>query len=138
MSGTEIILLEDDAYGDLYFNTADEGLTRPIKSFGGYDVDIIYTGSFSKIIGPGLRLGYMLSSPEIFDKAESIKQAQDACTSNFMQILAHKFIEAGYLEPYLNFLRKEYFERKELLHKSLKKYLPETMKWTEPKGGFYI
>lgn len=138
LSGTDIILIEDDAYGDLYFNAKDAALTRPLKAYKGYDVDIIYTGSFSKILGPGFRLGYMLSSQEIFEKAETIKQALDACTSNFMQILANEFIERGYLDPYLLFLRKEYSERYEILHASLKKHLPEGVIWNVPKGGFYV
>ncbi|MCP4882701.1 MAG: PLP-dependent aminotransferase family protein [Flavobacteriales bacterium] len=138
LSGTDIILIEDDAYGDLYFDRKDKGLTKPIKSFEGYEVEIIYTGSFSKILGPGFRLGYMLSSFEIFDKAESIKQALDACTSNFMQILATEFITGGYLEPYLKFLRKEYSERKILLQESLKTHMPKGINWVEPRGGFYI
>ena len=138
LSGTEIILLEDDAYGDLYFDAKDKPLTRPFKAYKGYDVDIIYTGSFSKILGPGFRLGYMLSSPEIFDKAESIKQALDACTSNFMQILANEFISNDYLEPYLDFLRKEYKERKQILQESLLRHLPKEVHWIEPRGGFYI
>jgi DNA-binding transcriptional MocR family regulator len=138
LSGTGIILIEDDAYGDLYFDSKDQPLTRPLKSYKGYDVDIIYTGSFSKILGPGFRLGYMLSSPEIFEKAESIKQALDACTSNFMQILANEFLTSGYLEPYLNFLRKEYRERKNMLQQSLKRHMPKGIQWVEPKGGFYM
>ena len=138
LSGTDIILIEDDAYGDLYFDAEDKPLTRPIKSYDGYDVDIIYTGSFSKILGPGFRLGYMLSSSEIFDKAESIKQALDACTSNFMQIIANEFIRGGYLEPYLTFLRIEYRERKELLQESLEKHMPKDIRWVEPAGGFYM
>ncbi len=138
LSGTEIILIEDDAYGDLYFDSKDQSLTKPLKAYKGYDVDIIYTGSFSKILGPGFRLGYMLSSPEIFEKAESIKQALDACTSNFMQILATEFIDGGYLESYLDFLRREYRERKEILQMSLKKHLPKGIKWVEPQGGFYM
>ncbi len=138
LSGTGIILIEDDAYGDLFFDAKDAPLTKPLKAYQGYDVDIIYTGSFSKILGPGFRLGYMLSSKEIFEKAESIKQALDACTSNFMQILANEFIEGGYLQPYLSFLRKEYQERYQLLHASLKKHLPEGVTWNEPKGGFYV
>lgn len=138
LSGTGIILIEDDAYGDLYFDSKDQPLTRPLKSYKGYDVDIIYTGSFSKILGPGFRLGYMLSSTEIFEKAESIKQALDACTSNFMQILANEFLTSGYLEPYLNFLRKEYRERKNMLQQSLKRHMPNGIQWVEPKGGFYM
>lgn len=138
LSGTDIILIEDDAYGDLYFDTKDAPLTRPLKAYKGYDVDVIYTGSFSKILGPGFRLGYMLSSHEVFEKAETIKQALDACTSNFMQILANEFIERGYLEPYLMFLRKEYSERYGILHASLKKHLPQGVTWNVPKGGFYV
>lgn len=138
LAGTGIILLEDDAYGDLFFEEKDKDLTLPLKAYQGYDVDIIYTGSFSKILGPGFRLGYMLSSPEIYDKAESIKQALDACTSNFMQILADSFINQGYLKPYLEFLRAEYRERKDMLHLSLKNHLPLNFEWVEPKGGFYI
>jgi 2-aminoadipate transaminase len=138
LSGTGIILLEDDAYSDLYFNEDEKYLTKSMKSFGVKGVEIIYTGSFSKILGPGFRLGYMLSSPEIFEKAETIKQALDACTSNFMQILGNEFLSQHKLESYLKFLRSEYFERKNLLQQSLEKYMPEEVTWNEPKGGFYI
>ena len=138
LSGKDIILLEDDAYSDLYFKPADKPLTRTMKSMEGYDVEVIYTGSFSKMLGPGFRLGYMFASPEISDKAEIIKQALDACTSNFMQILANEFITQGYLEPYLEFLRKEYLERKTLMETSLRRHLPEGITWISPRGGFYI
>lgn len=138
LSGTGIILLEDDAYSDLFFKVEEKHLTRSMKSFGVKDVEIIYTGSFSKILGPGFRLGYMLSSEEIFEKAESVKQAFDACTSNFMQILANEFLAQHKLEPYLEFLRNEYLERKNLLQRHLEAYMPEEITWNEPKGGFYI
>ncbi|WP_372918414.1 PLP-dependent aminotransferase family protein [Salegentibacter sp.] len=138
LSGTGIILLEDDAYSDLFFKVKEKHLTRSMKSFGVKDVEIIYTGSFSKILGPGFRLGYMLSSEEIFEKAESVKQAFDACTSNFMQILANEFLAQHKLEPYLEFLRNEYLERKNLLQRHLEAYMPEEITWNEPKGGFYI
>ncbi len=138
LSGTGIILLEDDAYSDLYFNEDEKHLTKSMKSYGVKDVDIIYTGSFSKILGPGFRLGYMVSSQEIFEKAEIIKQALDACTSNFMQILGNEFLEQHKLESYLKFLRSEYLERKNLLQKYLETYLPKEISWNEPKGGFYI
>lgn len=138
LANTGIILLEDDAYSDLYFNEEEKYLVKPMKSYGFPDVEIIYTGSFSKIIGPGFRLGYMLASPEIFDKAETIKQALDACTSNFMQILANEFLTQNKLQPYLKGLRKEYKERKDILQKSLIKNMPKEITWNEPKGGFYI
>ena len=138
LSGTGIILLEDDAYNDLYFREEEKYLTKPMISYPKKDVEIIYTGSFSKILGPGFRLGYMLASPYIYEKAENIKQALDACTSNLTQILANEFMKQGKLETYLEFLRKEYSGRKELIHSSLKKYMPKEVSWNEPKGGFYV
>jgi len=138
LSGTGIILIEDDAYGDLYFDEKDSARIKAMKSYEDYDVEVIYTGSFSKILGPGFRLGYMLASPEIHEKAESIKQALDACTSNFMQILANEFLSKGHIEPYLNFLRKEYAERKTILQDSLMRHMPDEISWNEPRGGFYI
>ncbi len=138
LENTGIILIEDDAYSDLYFKDEEQYLTKSMKSCDAPNVDIIYTGSFSKILGPGFRLGYMLASPEIFEKAETVKQALDACTSNFMQILANEFMAQNKLEPYLKFLRKEYAERKDMLQQSLEKYMPKEITWNEPKGGFYI
>ena len=138
LDGTGIILLEDDAYSDLYFSEESKALTKPIKSIEGYDVEVIYTGSFSKILGPGFRLGWMLASPVIYEKGENIKQALDACTSNFNQILANEFLASGKLYKYLEFLREEYFERKEILQKALVEFMPKEITWNEPKGGFYV
>ncbi len=138
LDGKDIIVLEDDAYSDLYFNPEHESMVRPLKAHVGYDVDIIYTGSFSKILGPGFRLGFMYASPEISEKAETVKQALDACTSNFMQILASEFSDEHYLDPYLAYLRNEYSERKSMLQHALNKYMPEPVQWTEPLGGFYF
>ncbi len=138
LDGTGIILLEDDAYSDLYFSDEGKVLTKPIKSIEGYDVEVIYTGSFSKILGPGFRLGWMLASPMIYEKGENIKQALDACTSNFNQILANEFLAQGKLATYLEFLRVEYLERKNLLQNALVEYMPKEIVWSEPKGGFYI
>jgi len=138
LDGTGIILLEDDAYSDLYFKDENKELTKPIKSIEGFDVEVIYTGSFSKILGPGFRLGWMLASPTIYEKGENIKQALDACTSNFNQILANEFLAQGKLANYLKFLRNEYLERKDILQKALVKFMPKSIHWNEPKGGFYF
>lgn len=138
LDGQDIIVLEDDAYSDLFFDPEHEELVRPLKAYAGYDVDIIYTGSFSKILGPGFRLGFMYASPEVSEKAETVKQALDACTSNFMQILASEFSHDKYLDPYLAFLRNEYRERKSILQKAMNEFMPDGVKWTEPLGGFYF
>ncbi len=138
LKGKNIILLEDDAYNELYFNEEAKALTTPIMAMNHTDVEVVYTGSFSKILGPGFRLGWMLASPEIYEKAQIIKQGIDSCSPNFTQVLAHEFMQKGYLEPYLHKIRQEYHKRRDLMQTALKKYMPEAVKWQVPQGGFYF
>ena len=138
LDGKDIILLEDDAYNELYFDEEARQMTKPIMALNDKNVEIVYTGSFSKILGPGFRLGWMLASPEIYEKAQIIKQGIDACSPNFTQVIANEFMTKGYLEQYLNKIRKEYAERKSLMQKALQTYMPDEVKWVEPKGGFYF
>jgi len=138
LEGKGIVLLEDDAYNELYFDEIGKELTAPIMSMDYKDIDIVYTGSFSKILGPGFRLGWMLAPPKIYEKAQIIKQSIDACSPNFTQVIANDFIKKGYLEQYLNVIRAEYASREKKMQAALKKYMPKEIKWTEPKGGFYF
>ncbi len=137
LDGKNIILLEDDAYNELYFNDASKLLTQPIMAMNTKDVPIVYTGSFSKILGPGFRLGWMLAPPEIYEKAQIIKQSIDACSPTFTQVIANEFLQKGYLTPYLKKIRKEYTERKKIMQQALLKYMPSEVTWHEPQGGFY-
>jgi len=134
----DILLLEDDAYNELYYSPEAEQMTRPILTMNTEGVDVVYTGSFSKILGPGFRLGWLLAPPEIYEKAQIIKQGIDACSPNFTQVIANEFMVQGHLERYLNRIRKIYAERKELMQTALKKYMPKQVTWNEPKGGFYF
>ncbi len=138
LGGKDIILIEDDAYNDLYFDDEAREMAMPMKCNEPDDVTICYTGSFSKILGPGFRLGWLLVNDEIYEKCELIKQAMDACSPNFTQVLANEFLEQGKIYPYLDFLRKEYSQRKSMMDKALKKNMPEYVKWNEPNGGFYF
>lgn len=137
MQGRDIVLIEDDAYGDLYYDESVKSLTAPMKNGETEDIHICYTGTFSKILGPGFRLGWLLVKPEIYQKAELVKQAIDACSPNFTQVLATEFLERDFLQPYLEFLRKEYSERRDIMHESLEKHMPSDVSWVRPDGGFY-
>ncbi len=137
LDGKNIILLEDDAYNELYFNEISKSLTQPIMAMNNKDVPIVYTGSFSKILGPGFRLGWMLAPPEIYEKAQIIKQSIDACSPTFTQVIANDFLQKGYLVSYLEKIRKEYAERKKIMQQALLKYMPAEVNWHEPQGGFY-
>jgi len=138
LADKDIIIIEDDAYGDLYFDDATKEIVKPMKTIEQNDVSICYTGSFSKILGPGFRLGWLLVNQEIYEKCELIKQAMDACSPNFTQVLAHEFLKQGKIYSYLDFLRGEYKNRKEIMSTALNKYMPSYVKWNEPLGGFYF
>jgi 2-aminoadipate transaminase len=132
------ILVEDDAYGDLYFDDETLPSVAPMKVRYENELQICYTSSFSKILGPGFRLGWMLVPPHIYQKAELCKQSMDACSPNFTQVLAHEFLRRGMIYPYIERLRKIYRKRKDLMVAAIREFFPAEMLWTEPKGGFYI
>ena len=138
LDGKEIILIEDDPYGELYFDESSKELTVPMKTIQPEVVPICYTGSFSKILGPGMRLGWLLASPEIINKAQLAKQSMDACSSTFTQVLADQFLRKGKLKPYVERLRITYARRMKIMNDSLHKNMPPEAKWVVPKGGFYI
>lgn len=138
MRKTDIPIIEDDAYGDLYFYEEDRERLKPIKAINPEGLFVCYTGSFSKIFGPGLRLGWMLVPEEIYRRCELVKQCFDACSPSFTQVLADEFIRSGKIYPYIDLVRKEYKIRAEAMTKALQETLPEYVSFSEPRGGFYI
>nr|WP_226986826.1 PLP-dependent aminotransferase family protein [Chlorobaculum tepidum] len=138
LQGRDIPLLEDDAYGDLWFSDEHREALQPIKAIDPEDIDVCYMGSFSKILGPGLRLGWMLAPEAIYEKCELIKQSADACSSSFTQVIADAFIRSGRIDTYVASVREEYKRRAASMVKALRSNLPAYVRWNEPKGGFYI
>ncbi|MBD3384766.1 aminotransferase class I/II-fold pyridoxal phosphate-dependent enzyme [candidate division KSB1 bacterium] len=138
LQNRDIILLEDDAYGELYFDEEDKELTTPIKSVADEVLSICYTGSFSKIFGPGMRLGWLLAPREIIEKCSLAKQGIDACTPTFTQIMANEFLMQNKLSGYVSMLRKRYAQRCKKTLAAMDQHMPEYCRWTRPKGGFYI
>jgi 2-aminoadipate transaminase len=134
----DLLLIEDDAYGELYFDDKAKERVTPMKVLYDNEIQICYTGSFSKILGPGFRLGWMLVPPEIYQKAELCKQSIDACSPNFTQVLANEFLATGKMFSYIERLRVIYKRRKDLMADAIRKYFPEDIKWNEPRGGFYM
>ena len=134
----DLLLLEDDAYGDLYFDDEAKERVVPMKTMYENELKICYTGSFSKILGPGFRLGWMLVPPEIYQKAELCKQSFDACSPNFTQVLANEFVKQGHIYKYIDGLRVEYKKRKDAMTSAMLKYFPDEVTWIDPRGGFYI
>ena len=134
----QLPLIEDDAYGELYFDDEAKKRAVPMKVLYEKELTICYTGSFSKILGPGFRLGWMLVPPEIYQKAELCKQSIDACSPNFTQVLANEFLRSGKMAQYVARMRVVYKRRKDTMAAAIRKYFPSEVTWSEPRGGFYI
>jgi DNA-binding transcriptional MocR family regulator len=83
-------IIEDDPYSELYFDDADKPKTVPLKVMAP-KLPICYVGTFAKIFGPGLRLGWLLGPEAIVEKCELAKQSMDACSTTFTQVLAHEY-----------------------------------------------
>jgi 2-aminoadipate transaminase len=131
-----LLVLEDDPYSDLYFSGEQKDYF-PIKSYGN-DAPIIYLGSFSKILCPGFRLGWILADKKIIEKAGLAKQSIDACSSSFGQVIANDYLESNAIDNYLNKMRIIYKDKKNLMVQKIESYFPSEVKHTNPNGGFFI
>ncbi len=129
-------IIEDDPYHDLYF----EGKHEDYRSIKARDTDnlVIRLGTFSKILSPGIRLGWMLGAPEVLRRCETAKQGEDACSSSYSQVLAAGYLKRGFVEPYTARMRKIYGEKCRLTLQCLASEMPAGASWTTPAGGFFI
>lgn len=132
----DLVIVEDDPYGDLYYK-GEPGDYLPIKSLGN-DAPIIYVGSFSKVLCPGFRLGWILADNAVSDKIALAKQSVDACSSSFGQVIASDYLKLGKIDDYLRKMREIYKAKKELMVEMIKEYFPKEVKITDPNGGFFI
>ncbi|MBS3872482.1 MAG: PLP-dependent aminotransferase family protein [Firmicutes bacterium] len=127
------LLVEDDPYGRLSFT----GEIMPaIKSFDVSD-RVIYLGSFSKIISPGLRLGFAVGEKSILRKMVIGKQGTDVHTNNLAQAMVYEFCRRGHLVPHIESIRQRYSEKLRVMQDCLR-LLPAEIKWTKPTGGLFI
>ncbi len=132
----EIVVLEDDPYCDLYFTEDNSGYFS-IKSSGN-DAPVVYLGSFSKILCPGFRLGWVIGDSGVIDKLALAKQSVDASSSSFGQVVANDYLGQNLIDNYLGKMRKIYKHKKEFMISKIREYLPAEVKNTDPDGGFFI
>lgn len=137
LKNKEIPIIEDDVYSDLYFYEEDLPKMQLIKTMDPEGIDVCFTGSFSKILGPGLRLGWMLVPESVYRKCELIKQSIDACSPSISQVIADKFIREGHIYTYVAQVREEYKKRGVAMIETLEACLPKYVTFEKPRGGFY-
>jgi 2-aminoadipate transaminase len=134
----ELVILEDDPYGSIYFEdvTSFED-TRPIKADDA-DGRVIYLGSFSKILVPGLRVAWMVAPSAIAQRVELCKQAADISTGVFDQRIVHGALAAGVIDRIAPTLRAHYQAKRSVMERALESNLKGRVKWTSPRGGFFL
>jgi 2-aminoadipate transaminase len=128
-----LTLVEDDPYGELDY----QGHRLP-SLYTLAPENTIYLGSFSKILAPGLRLGYIVANEELINKLVQLKQAADLHTPSLTQRIAYHVIKDGFLETHIPKIRDLYRHRCQTMLNALQKYMPTTVTWNKPEGGMFI
>ncbi|PVY55178.1 DNA-binding transcriptional MocR family regulator [Simplicispira sp. 125] len=135
----QTLIVEDDPYGDLYFGEAPPpSLLALSATVPGSRELLAHCGSLSKVLSPGLRVGWMIAPPELLAKATMCKQFSDAHTSTFAQATAAQYLKAGRMPATLAHVRQVYAERAQAMGDALRKDLGDAIAFVQPQGGLFV
>ena len=127
-----ILIIEDNPYGLLYFDKPVPDALRAVEEDG-----VVYLGSFSKILAPGFRVGYVLAPPAIRDKMVLAQESALLCPSSFTQMMISEYLANADWKGQIDTFRGVYKERKDAALAAMQEYLPD-LHTTRPDGGFYL
>jgi len=130
----ELLVLEDNPYGLLRYE--GEPLP-PLYSLDG-GVYVMYLGTFSKILSPGIRLGWVVAPPPVLEKINVGKQGADLCTSTLSQLMVQAYFERGDWQEYVQALTGVYRPRRDAMLEALGEFFPREAEWTRPDGGMFV
>ena len=135
----QTLIVEDDPYGDLYFGEAPPPslLALSAQVPGSRDL-LAHCGSLSKVLSPGLRVGWMVAPPALLANATMCKQFSDAHTSTFAQATAANYLKAGRMPATLAHVRQVYGERALAMGNALRRELGDAIEFVQPQGGLFV
>jgi 2-aminoadipate transaminase len=144
----KIPILEDDPYGALRFEgdhlpplVVLDSQFQANRGLNGRSFDagcVIYLGTFSKTLAPGLRLGWVVAPDVVLDQFVIAKQGADLHTSMFTQMLVYEMVKDGFLDEHVPRIREVYRQRRDIMLKALERNFPEGCSWTTPLGGLFL
>jgi len=126
-------IVEDNPYGDLWF---DQPPPRPLASL--WPEGTVYLGSFSKVLAPGLRLGYVIAPAAMMPKLLQAKQAADLHSPGFNQRVVHEVIRNGFLDQHVPTIRARYKAHRDAMRAALETHMPSGCRWNVPVGGMFF
>jgi DNA-binding transcriptional MocR family regulator len=131
----DFMIIEDDAYRDLYYDVESGSLPPSLYSLD-TEGRVIRTGTFSKTLAPGLRLGWALAQPVAVDRMMLLKE--EGGTSPFSQAVAAEFGRDGAFETHVERLVEAYRAKRDAMLSALERHFPPQARWTRPTGGFFV
>lgn len=136
------LVVEDNPYGELrYSGESLPGLYEmDAENLGLSTLDghVTYAGTFSKLLAPGLRIGWVAGPEPIVDRIVQAKQSSDLHVSTFAQMVAYEAARGGYLDNHIASLRKVYKERRDIMLAAMEQHFPEEAQWAKPEGGLFL
>ncbi|MBB1486012.1 aminotransferase-like domain-containing protein [Oceanospirillum sediminis] len=130
----DVTLVEDDPYRVLNY---DNAFTRPVSSYL-TSAKWLYMGSFSKMLWPGLRTGFVIAHPELYPWILRAKQATDLHSNRLGQAIIGQFLKEGRLPDHVAKLKAHYQKKRDYMQKLLQQYLPDSVRWQLPAGGMFF
>lgn len=130
-----VLIIEDNPYGELRFSGED---VPTIKSLDEDGDTVLYCGSFSKVLSPGLRIGFACANEKLIEKMVVLKQVNDVHTNIFSQILADEWLEKYDFEEHLDLCKNVYKKKCSLMLKTMDEEFPSFVTYTRPEGGLFI
>jgi 2-aminoadipate transaminase len=130
----ELLVLEDNPYGMLRY---DGEALPPLRLLDG-GLYVMYLGTFSKILSPGIRLGWVVAPPPVLEKINLGKQAGDLCSSTLSQLMVQAYFEESDWRDYVQSLTEVYRDRRDTMMDALAEFFPAEAEWTRPQGGMFI
>ena len=126
-------LIEDDPYGSLSYKGAPSPKMVAMNPDG-----VIYMGSFSKVLTPGIRLGYVCAPLPLVRRLELAKQAADLHTAQLTQMVVHEVVKDGFLDQHIPTIRQLYGDQCQVMLDAMQEHFPTGVSWTKPEGGMFI
>ena len=133
----DVLIVEDDPYGSLYFDEADAPATRPLRA-DDRNGRVLYLSSFSKTLAPGFRVAWMVAPPVLIERFDTAKQSTDLTSGILDQHLVDQAVRRGVVEALAPKLRARYRHKRDVMEQAIREHIGDRLTWLQPKGGFFV